>query len=70
MDFSVLLALIKEKTGWKAVVDVGLIAAGLFFLYHTLLRLGTWRIVTGKSNFGRRQAERSAAPSGRLEVRS
>jgi len=47
MDFSVLLALIKEKTGWKAVVDVGLIAAGLFFLYHTLLRLGTWRIVAG-----------------------
>ena len=33
--------------GWKALVDIVLIAAGLFFLYHTLLRLGTWRIVAG-----------------------
>jgi len=33
--------------GWKAVADIVLIAAGLFFLYHTLLRLGTWRIVAG-----------------------
>ena len=40
-------ALIKGMIGWKAVVDIVLIAAGLFFLYHTLLRLGTWRIVAG-----------------------
>jgi hypothetical protein len=40
-------ALIKGIIGWKAVVDIVLIAAGLFFLYHTLLRLGTWRIVAG-----------------------
>ena len=40
-------ALIKGMMGWKAVADIVLIAAGLFFLYHTLLRLGTWRIVAG-----------------------
>ena len=40
-------ALIKGMIGWKAAVDIVLIAAGLFFLYHTLLRLGTWRIVAG-----------------------
>ena len=40
-------ALIKEIIGWRAVADIVLIAAGLFFLYHTLLRLGTWRIVAG-----------------------
>ena len=47
MSFSTLIALIKEMTGWKAMVDIALITAGLFFLYHTLLRLGTWRIVAG-----------------------
>jgi uncharacterized protein (TIGR00159 family) len=40
-------ALIKGMISWKAMVDIGLIAAGLFFLYHTLIRLGTWRIVAG-----------------------
>jgi len=40
-------ALIKGMIGWKAMVDIVLIAAGLFFLYHTLIRLGTWRIVAG-----------------------
>src|SRR5210317_1438928 len=39
--------LIKGLISWKALVDIVLIAAGLFFLYHTLLRLGTWRIVAG-----------------------
>jgi uncharacterized protein (TIGR00159 family) len=47
METSALTALIKGMIGWKAVVDIVLIAAGLFFLYHTLLRLGTWRIVAG-----------------------
>lgn len=47
MEISTITALIKGIIGWKAVVDIVLIAAGLFFLYHTLLRLGTWRIVAG-----------------------
>ena len=47
MDIPTLTALIKGIIGWKALVDIVLIAAGLFFLYHTLLRLGTWRIVAG-----------------------
>jgi len=47
MENSALTALIKAIFGWKAMVDIVLIAAGLFFLYHTLLRLGTWRIVAG-----------------------
>ena len=47
MEISTLTALIKGLIGWKAVVDIVIIAAGLFFLYHTLLRLGTWRIVAG-----------------------
>jgi len=47
METSALIGLIKGIIGWKAVVDIVLIAAGLFFLYHTLLRLGTWRIVAG-----------------------
>lgn len=47
MSYLTLIVLIKEMTGWKAVMDIVLIAAGLFFLYHTLLRLGTWRIIAG-----------------------
>jgi uncharacterized protein (TIGR00159 family) len=42
-----LTALIKGMSSWQAVVDILLIAAGLFFLYRTFLRLGTWRIVAG-----------------------
>jgi len=37
----------KGLAAWRTVVDIVLIAAGLFFLYHALLRLGTWRIVAG-----------------------
>ena len=47
MDISVTTALIQGIIGWKTVLDIVLIAAGLFFLYRTLLRLGTWRIVAG-----------------------
>ena len=47
MEISALTLLIKGIIGWKAVVDIVLIATGLFFLYHTLLRLGTWRILAG-----------------------
>ena len=47
MEISSLTALMKGLTAWRTVVDIALIAAGLFFLYHALLRLGTWRIVAG-----------------------
>jgi len=47
MEISSFPILIKGVIGWKAVADIVLIAAGLFFLYRTLLRLGTWRIVAG-----------------------
>ena len=47
MKFPSFITLIKGLTGWQAVVDILLIAAGLFLLYRTLLRLGTWRIVAG-----------------------
>ena len=41
------LALIQEYITWRAVLDILLISAGLFFLYRTLLRLGTWKIMAG-----------------------
>ena len=47
MEISAFTALIKGMTTWQAVVDIFLIATGLFFLYRTFLRLGTWRIVAG-----------------------
>lgn len=47
MQISSFTILLQGGIGWKAVVDIVLIAAGLFFLYRTLLRLGTWRIVAG-----------------------
>ena len=47
MEISSSTVLLKGVIGWKAVVDIILIAAGLFFLYRTVLRLGTWRIVAG-----------------------
>jgi uncharacterized protein (TIGR00159 family) len=40
-------ALTKALTSWQAIIDILLIAAVLFFLYRTLVRLGTWRIVAG-----------------------
>lgn len=42
-----ILLLIKEVFAWRALVDIVLLAAGLFLLYRTLLRLGTWKIVGG-----------------------
>jgi diadenylate cyclase len=42
-----MIEIIKELATWRAVVDILLITAGLFFLYRTLLRLGTWAIFTG-----------------------
>ncbi|WP_136809862.1 diadenylate cyclase [Desulfosediminicola flagellatus] len=32
---------------WQTLLDIALITAGLFFLYHTFLRLGTWKIIVG-----------------------
>ncbi len=40
-------ALTLEFLSWRAILDILLIAAGLFFLYRTLLRLGTWKIMAG-----------------------
>jgi len=36
-----------ELLSWRSVLDILLMAAGLFFLYRTLLRLGTWKIMAG-----------------------
>lgn len=47
MNNPTLAALISGLHGWQVLIDILLIAAGLFFLYRTLLRLGTWRIVAG-----------------------
>jgi len=41
------IALAYTFFSWRAVLDILLIAAGLFFLYRTLLRLGTWKIMAG-----------------------
>jgi uncharacterized protein (TIGR00159 family) len=41
------VALTLELFTWRAILDILLIAAGLFFLYRTLLRLGTWKIMAG-----------------------
>lgn len=40
-------ALAYEFLSWRALLDILLIASGLFFLYRTLLRLGTWKIMAG-----------------------
>ena len=42
-----LLRLFRALLDWRVILDVILIAAILYFLYRTLLRLGTWKIVTG-----------------------
>jgi uncharacterized protein (TIGR00159 family) len=47
MEAATITQLIKAVAGWQAIIDILLIAAGLFFLYRMLLRLGTWRIVAG-----------------------
>jgi uncharacterized protein (TIGR00159 family) len=39
--------IVKALLTWRAAVDILLVTAGLFFLYRTLLRLGTWAIFTG-----------------------
>ena len=42
-----LLRLFRALLDWRVILDILLISAALFFLYRTLLRLGTWKIVTG-----------------------
>ncbi|HCY85015.1 MAG TPA: hypothetical protein DHV36_07765, partial [Desulfobacteraceae bacterium] len=32
---------------WQTLLDILVITAGIYFLYRTLLRLGTWKIVSG-----------------------
>jgi DNA integrity scanning protein DisA with diadenylate cyclase activity len=39
--------LLRELFSFKAAIDILLVSVGLFFLYRTLLRQGTWKIVTG-----------------------
>jgi len=45
MEHSLALAL--GFFSWRAVLDILLISAGIFFLNRTLLRLGTWKIMAG-----------------------
>jgi diadenylate cyclase len=47
MDFLGALSIFEELLAWRSAIDILLIAAGLFFLYRTLVRLGTWKIATG-----------------------
>jgi uncharacterized protein (TIGR00159 family) len=41
------LLLFKHFIDWRALVDILLMSAGLYFLYRTLRRLGTWAIAAG-----------------------
>jgi diadenylate cyclase len=41
------VVVVKALLTWRAALDILLVTAGLFFLYRTLLRLGTWAIFTG-----------------------
>ncbi|MFZ5564399.1 MAG: diadenylate cyclase [Thermodesulfobacteriota bacterium] len=41
------LAVVNAIGNWRSLLDIFLLAAGIFFLYRTLLSLGTWKIVTG-----------------------
>lgn len=47
MESLITLSIFKEFLAWRSAVDILLIATGLFFLYRTLVRLGTWKIATG-----------------------
>ncbi|MFC1857569.1 diadenylate cyclase [Thermodesulfobacteriota bacterium] len=47
MDIINSLVLFKKMLNWRTILDILLIAAGLFFLYRTLIRMGTWKIVAG-----------------------
>jgi diadenylate cyclase len=47
MDPSPLIRTVQELFTWRASLDIGLIAAGFFVLYHTLRTTGTWKIAVG-----------------------
>ena len=47
MDAPSLNLIVPAMLSWRAVLDIVLMAAGLFLLYRTLVRLGTWKIATG-----------------------
>ena len=42
-----MMTIINEILNWRGLLDIFLMAAGIFFLYRTLRSLGTWKIVTG-----------------------
>jgi DNA integrity scanning protein DisA with diadenylate cyclase activity len=44
MDFT---PSVKHFLDWRAVIDILLMSAGMFFLYQTLKRIGTWGIAAG-----------------------
>lgn len=46
-SFTLTAKLLSKMFTWRAMVDIFLVAVVLFFLYRTLLRLGTWKIVAG-----------------------
>ena len=39
--------ILHEIMTWRGLLDIFLLAAGIFMLYRTLMRLGTWKIVAG-----------------------
>ena len=47
MEFLTTLTIFKGLISWRSIMDIFLMAAGLFFLYRTLIRLGTWKIAFG-----------------------
>ncbi|WP_332468465.1 diadenylate cyclase [Desulfogranum marinum] len=47
INMTILNAFLDQLMSWQAVLDIGLISAGLFFLYRTLTKLGTWKIFLG-----------------------
>jgi diadenylate cyclase len=47
LDMTGLWVAMTHMLAWRTMADIVLMAAGLFFLYRTLLRLGTWKIVAG-----------------------
>jgi len=42
-----IILVLKKLFAWRAIIDIFLIAILLFFLYRTVIRLGTWKIVAG-----------------------
>ena len=42
-----IIFILHELLAWQSILDIILIAVGLFFLYRTLVRLGTWKILLG-----------------------